>query len=510
MDKRHLLWVGRGHMAGQEKMIHQFLEDEMPDWMISFHPDPDSAFRLLASMDQVEENTIHAAVVDVVLPGISGLEFCQRLQENEIPIPTLLLLDPGSEATMRTALEYGVNDCLVKDHHGDYLGKLPRTITRAVIHTENCIALRVAHKRLLESEEKFQKAFMLSPTGMTISTLEEGRILEVNENVVKQFGFSRQELIGSSAVELGIFSVEDRSKIKHLLLEEGAFADLELKLFTKSREERLGLFSGQRVTVKGEPCIILSVNDITLRKKMEEELLKNKNIQSIGVLAGGIARDFNNFLTSILGSIQLAKLYLHDANRIHKALNRAEEAAIQAGELAAKMITFSEGGEPIFRDLSLPAIISNIIAYSFFKSDITFDYHYSHNLWKVKGDETQLTQFFYNILLNARQAMSNGGNVDIYGENISLSEENEWTLPPGRYIKIDIQDPGVGISKENLGKVFDPFFSTQDTVAHPGVGMGLSICRSIIKKHGGAISIESEVHKGTKVTTLLPVFESGI
>lgn len=246
--------------------------------------------------------------------------------------------------------------------------------------------------------------------------------------------------------------------------------------------------------------------DITQQKKKQEELLKSKNIESIGILAGGIARDFNNYLTSIMGNISIAKMSLHNTRKIHRALNRAEETSIKAAELAAVLLTFSEGGEPINKKNSITDIIRNTIEYHFKDTPVTFHYHSEKKTWPVCGDETQLKQIIYNILLNAVQAIPNEGEVIIETENVSLAQANEFSLTGGNYIKISVKDSGVGIPAKNLDKIFDPFFSTKDTINHEGVGMGLSISQSIIKKHNGTIAVDSTEGKGTTVTIVIPAY----
>jgi signal transduction histidine kinase len=300
---------------------------------------------------------------------------------------------------------------------------------------------------------------------------------------------------------------------EHLEMEalESGVNDCIIKDQKKDYLHRLPLVV-RRVTLNFHNCIVRKHAEAALREtrekflKKQEELLKSKNLESIGILAGGIARDFNNYLTSIMGNISIAKMSLHNTRKIHRSLNRAEEISIKAADLAAKLLTFSEGGEPVNRKNSIIDIIRNTIKYHFKNTPVTFHYSSEKKIWPVCGDESQLTQVIYNILLNAVQAIPVEGEVIIETENVSLAHLNEFSLTAGNYVKIYVKDTGVGIPAKNLDKIFDPFFSTKEAITHEGVGMGLSISQSIIKKHSGTITVDSTEGKGTTVTIVIPAY----
>lgn len=300
---------------------------------------------------------------------------------------------------------------------------------------------------------------------------------------------------------------------EHLEMEalESGINDCIIKDQNKDYLNRLPLVV-RRVILNFHNCIVRKHAETALWEtrekflKKQEELLKSKNLESIGILAGGIARDFNNYLTSIMGNISIAKMSLHNTRKIHRSLNRAEETCIKAADLAAKLLTFSEGGEPINKKNSITDIIRNTIDYRFKNSPVTFHNRSGLKTWPVCGDETQLKQIIYNILLNAVQAIPDEGEIIIDTENVSLTQPNDFFLTGGNYVKISIKDTGVGIPAKNLDKVFDPFFSTKDTSSYDGVGMGLSISQSIIKKHNGSIVVDSIEGKGTTVTIIIPAY----
>jgi two-component system cell cycle sensor histidine kinase/response regulator CckA len=500
--RRMLLVSGEEYLR---QSVEKAMEKEPEDYELTISTRPDEVFRKL----EKDAFAYDIMVIDSQLPGISGLDLCKKLQPYQVLLPRILLLEKGMEALGTEVLKYGVHDYIIKDEKKEYLRRLTTTLTKVLLNFENCIVRRELAAAIKETEEKFQKAFMLSPNPMAISVLNDGRILEINENGVKQFGYTREEIIGKTLIQVGTIKPKDLETIKKLSMEKDSFNNLEMKFYTRSGEERICLISGQLITIGGEICIIQSISDITQQKRMQKELLKSKNLESIGVLAGGIARDFNDYLTSIMGNISMAKMSLHDAGKIHKALIRAEEISIQAADLASKMLTLSNGGAPIYRKSSISSIIKDIIDYSFrqIDSDVICKYRKDTDVWPVYGDETQLHQLIYSLLLNALEAMPNGGEALIQTRNITISTGNELALNEGNYVKVTIKDNGVGIPEKNLDRIFDPFFSTKDTISRNGVGLGLTICQSIVSKHNGCLEVNSTVGQGTTVNVYLPAFE---
>lgn len=245
--------------------------------------------------------------------------------------------------------------------------------------------------------------------------------------------------------------------------------------------------------------------DITERKKMEEELLKARKLESIGILAGGIAHDFNNLLTAILGNISIAKEYTDTEKELFKILDNAEEASIRASDLTKLLITFSKGGGPIKKAIQIGKMLRKEALHVLSGSNILCTFNIPEDLWPVKTDEGQLKWVIHNMVLNAREAMPGGGTIDISAENITISAKTDIPLKEGNYIRIAIEDHGVGIPDENLLKIFDPYFTTKEMATQKGMGLGLSICYSIIKGHNGLITVKSEVNAGTIFHIYLPV-----
>ena len=235
--------------------------------------------------------------------------------------------------------------------------------------------------------------------------------------------------------------------------------------------------------------------DITERKKHEEELLHTQKMDSIGLLAGGLAHDFNNYLTSILGNIALAKMEVPRDNDAYKKLENSEKACIQAQNITQQLLTFSKGGEPVKQAIDLSELIVESAEFSSRGSKCKCKFDIQDGLWQIEADRGQISQVINNLVINSLQSMPDGGLVSISAKNQSH--------PNGvnsNSVIIEIQDSGIGIQDKHMNKVFDPYFSTKQA----GSGLGLTTVYSIIKKHQGSIEIKSLVQRGTNISITLP------
>ena len=259
---------------------------------------------------------------------------------------------------------------------------------------------------------------------------------------------------------------------------------------------------------KGEvQGIVLVFRDITERKRMEEDVQKNQKIESIGLLAGGIAHDFNNRLSVILGNAQLAKLNYEKGKNVSKYLENIEKSTDLATTLTQQLLTFSKGGEPVKKISDIKELIKETANLSLSGANERCIFNIAYNLHPVNVDKGQISQVINNIVLNADQAMPEGGDIFINAENIYINNDSVLrSLIPGNYIKIEIIDQGIGIPADKLYKIFDPYFTTKQK----GSGLGLSVAYSIIRKHGGVITVESEQGKGSTFTIYLPAVEEKV
>ena len=243
--------------------------------------------------------------------------------------------------------------------------------------------------------------------------------------------------------------------------------------------------------------------EIAERQRMEDELIRVQKLESLSLLAGGIAHDFNNLLASIMGTVSLAMLDLPPDSPVTQQLAGAERASLRARELTQQLLTFSKGGAPVKTYGSLEEVVRDTAAFSLRGSKTGLEFSFPGDFRPVEADLGQLSQVFNNLIINADQAMPNGGTITITGENVLLGAADLPPLPEGKYVRITVRDQGIGIPKEYLSKVFDPYFTTKQK----GSGLGLAITYSIIRKHGGFITVESAPGAGAEFRIYLPAAE---
>ncbi len=256
----------------------------------------------------------------------------------------------------------------------------------------------------------------------------------------------------------------------------------------------------------GRPVrMVGTVQDITERKKMEAELLKAQKLDSIGVLAGGLAHDFNNLLLGILGNVSVAKALLTSGDKAARILDEVEKAALRSKELTKKLLTFSRGGSPVREPAPIDRLVTESAGLLLRATKIESEFSFPPDLPLVEIDEGQMSQVINNIVLNAVHAMPGGGVINFRGQKASVAARDGLPLKEGDYVKVTIRDHGMGMTPKVLSRIFDPFFTTKQNAS----GLGLSLSYSIVKKHNGFISAESEPGKGTALHIYLPSSASG-
>jgi PAS domain S-box-containing protein len=240
--------------------------------------------------------------------------------------------------------------------------------------------------------------------------------------------------------------------------------------------------------------------DITERKRMEVELIKSQKLESLGVLAGGIAHDFNNILTAVLGYLSLAGSIATLDGEALDLIRGAEKAAMRAKDLTHQLLTFSMGGTPVKKVFSLSTLLRDVADFAASGSSVKCEFSIPKDLWSVNADEGQISQVVNNLVINAVQAMPEGGTIQITAENVPAGKREAPGLGDKDHISIRIRDHGIGIPSGYLQKIFDPYFTTKQR----GSGLGLATCYSIIKNHGGMITVQSESGKGSTFCVYLP------
>jgi signal transduction histidine kinase/ActR/RegA family two-component response regulator len=336
--------------------------------------------------------------------------------------------------------------------------------------------------------ELISRAAEQSTEGIAIVDLE-GNLLFLNNAFANMHGYGPEELIGKN-LSISHTPDQDEPTETTILCPDGTERPVEVTAHIIQIDGRLVVYQGFR--------------DIWVRKRMEQELGNIQRLQSLGVLAGGIAHDFNNILTAILANVSVARLYGEFDDEISQMLADAEKASLRAQGLTQQLLTFAKGGEPIKRRVRISSLLKESAAFALSGSNTRCEYSMPDEPWVVDADEGQLNQVFQNLVINADQAMPEGGVVRICAENIWIGENERGGLKEGRHVKVSVQDQGSGISEERLPKIFDPFFTTKER----GRGLGLAIAFSIVNRHAGHIEVDSALGGGTTVHVYLPAADS--
>ena len=369
---------------------------------------------------------------------------------------------------------------------------------------------RMAELAFKETDERFRQLAEAIDSVFWIWDIEMQRMVYVSPAYERLWGGNAQKLLNNPFDWLSIVSPEDRVRVENLFLKrlDGASLDIEYRVIGPNKEIR---WVHNRTYPLNDASskisrIIGLAQDITERKKWEEERMRGVKLESLGLLAGGLAHDFNNFLTAILGQLSLAK-YEADSNfPLLSRLSEAEQASLRAQEIAQQLLTFSKGGDPVKEALSLESILEENVRLVLAGSKVRPVFRGIQGLWAVNVDRGQICQVLHNLVINARQAMESGGECLIEAKNLRKEEGerlkhwHELVSSQDQWLQITIQDQGTGISKENLVKIFDPYFTTKST----GSGLGLATSYSIIRNHGGVLWAESEVGVGSRFSFLLP------
>jgi len=362
---------------------------------------------------------------------------------------------------------------------------------------------------LRKSEEKFVKAFNTAPAVMAIITLSEARYVEVNGAFVEISGYSRAEVIGRTVLELNLLeNPQDLERLVQMLVTQGNVRDEECRFRIKNGEVRVGLISAERIDVEGEPCVIYLSLDITERKQMEEKFLRAQRMESIGALAGGMAHDLNNILAPIMMSASMLSEKKLAAETRRQLISGIEEAAQRGANIVNQVLTFARGvkGQHAVLDTQVLATQIGQIVKETFPKSIVFSLSLPETpLWNITGDSTQLQQVLLNLCVNARDAMPNGGPLNLSVENYEVDSTFAFMVPeakPGCYVRFRVADTGTGMDKAIVDRIFEPFFTTKEP--GKGTGLGLSTVMGIVRSHGGFLKVETAPGKGSAFQVFLP------
>jgi len=401
----------------------------------------------------------------------------------------------------------------------DLARKTKAQLIAELSYLRSLIAAKDFEKPLRKEEDRFETAFLENSTPMAITNIEDGRYIDVNEAFVKIMGIKREEIIGNTSTGLGYITAEQRTIFLNEYRSKGCVENLELLSKTKGGELKYGLFNSSSIKIGGKDYLLTVVTDITKRKKaekekriLEERLRQAEKMETLGTLAGGVAHDLNNVLGIIVG---YSELLLMNAN-ISSSHKPQLEAIMKGGQRAAAIVEdlliLAGRGVPTRQVVNLNNIIADtrqspeFEKLFFYHPFVTVKMDMEPELLNISGSSTHLARSLLNLVLNACEAMPKGGILTIKTANQYLHKPVQGynEVHAGDYVILSVSDTGEGISKDDLPRIFEPFY-TRKIMGRSGTGLGLTVVWGTVKDHDGYINVQSDKGRGSSFTIYFPV-----
>lgn len=497
LSAAELIGRDRGQLVGQN--LSEYLTPKSGG---TFHEHLQGVFKDGSAITELELKNSNTECFPIVLES-SVVDDARR----EATLCRAAMLDITEHKLKESALKKAL----------DVLEKRFKKRNRELAKTNASLQGEIQRRKIAEAElsaEKELLSFTLRSMGdAVITTDEKGDVVLMNENAEKITGWNLKRARGKRLSE--IFNTFDETTGMVLtstpvekVLSDGKVTEELNHTILKDRggKERIIECKAAPLKDKHDHIIgaVLVIKDVTEAKRIEEERMRGNKLESIGFLAGGIAHDFNNLLTGIQGNITLAKMNERADAPIKELLKEAEKACNQAKELTNQLLTFSKGGAPITKIASINDLVRESVEFMRTGTNVKCHFSIAEDLANVEIDENQFTQVINNLTINAIQAMPDGGEIDVICENVRIDDSKELPLENGDYVKISIRDYGMGIAKKYLDKIFFPYFTTKTTENQRGRGLGLAASYSIIKQHGGLITVTSKLRHGSTFQIYLP------
>jgi two-component system cell cycle sensor histidine kinase/response regulator CckA len=443
-----------------------------------------------------------AIISDFSMPQFNALDALHLLQAHRVEVPFILVTGSQSEEVAVECIKQGADDYILKSS----LKRLPTALLSSVQRK------RAERQRAQAEERSREQAMFLNKAQDAILAMElDGRITFWNASAEQLYGWSGEQVVGKENVVT--ICRPDLAAYQVALKETLAHCEWHGELRQANREGRELLVDSRWSLIRdnaNHPKSVLMINsDVTEQKKLQAHFLRSQRLESIGTLAGGIAHDLNNVLTPILVSLKLLRELKGDTPA--EVLDTLETSAHRGASIVQQVLSFARGveGEKSILQVKHPLNEVLKICKDIFPKSVEIHSHLARDVWAVHGDPTQLYQVFMNLVVNARDAMPQGGRLQVDAKNTEIDENYARMQPdakPGRYVLVSVADTGIGIPSGMLAKIFEPFFTTKEV--GKGTGLGLSTSLGIVRGHAGFLTVYSEQGKGSCFKVYLPAAEA--
>lgn len=449
----------------------------------------------------LERGGFDLVLSDFSLPAFDGFSAGALVRAGWPNLPFILVSGTLGEERAIDSLKSGATDYVLKGR----LARLVPAVRRAMQEVE-AREERQENEKLIWTERNFSEASLNSLPGIFYLYDEQGKFLRWNRNLERISGYTAEEIAGLTPLDF--FATEERDHVSKKIEQVFATGSANAEAHLLGRDGTLTpyYFTGQKVQMNGEACLIGIGLDISERRRLEAQFIEAQKMEVIGQLAGGVAHDFNNILSVIMGYSDLIAAKMDPSSPLRDYIDEIMLASERAVGLTGQLLIFSRKQTVQLVVLDLNEVVGDLeqMLGRLIGENIDLSMVPGESLGAVKGDAGYVGQVLMNLVVNARDAMPKGGKLTISTENVTF-EQNDGKIPAGEYVMLSVSDTGTGMTEEVKAHLFEAFFTTKQ--AGRGTGLGLATCQTIIQQTSGHIAVESEPGQGTTFKIYFPRVE---